>query len=243
MDWKNDEVLKNLIEKGKESGSLTYDELNAALPEGASDPDRLQDILELLDTERHQRHRRREDAEDARRRRPPSSRKSSSPTPSAPSYEDSDGDGRHIDDPVRMYLTQMGEIPLLDREQEIAAGQEDRGHPPPVPPQGAGVRLRPAAGGRDAQARPSRRPAVRPHDQGVADGEPRKGQDPRADAAQPADARTADGAERRGLPAAHRRAHAGKDARTSSASGSGSAAARRSRWSRSCRSARRRSSR
>ena len=49
MDWKSDEVVKNLIEKGKESGSLTYDDLNAALPEGASDPDRLQDILELLD--------------------------------------------------------------------------------------------------------------------------------------------------------------------------------------------------
>src|SRR5215211_1060040 len=58
MDWKSDEVLKTLIEKGKQSGSLT-------------------------------------------------------------SYEDSDGDGRHIDDPVRMYLTQMGEIPLLDRRQEV----------------------------------------------------------------------------------------------------------------------------
>jgi RNA polymerase primary sigma factor len=34
-------------------------------------------------------------------------------------FEDSDGDGRHIDDPVRMYLTQMGEIPLLDRKQEV----------------------------------------------------------------------------------------------------------------------------
>ena len=31
MDWKNDETLKALIEKGKESGSLTYDELNRAL--------------------------------------------------------------------------------------------------------------------------------------------------------------------------------------------------------------------
>jgi RNA polymerase primary sigma factor len=37
-----------------------------------------------------------------------------------PPFEDSDGDGRHIDDPVRMYLTQMGEIPLLDRKQEVA---------------------------------------------------------------------------------------------------------------------------
>ena len=33
--------------------------------------------------------------------------------------EDLDEISRRIDDPVRMYLTQMGEIPLLTREQEI----------------------------------------------------------------------------------------------------------------------------
>ena len=33
MDFKTDEVLKTLIEKGKLSGSLTFDEVNAALPE------------------------------------------------------------------------------------------------------------------------------------------------------------------------------------------------------------------
>ena len=32
MDWKNDEILKTLIEKGKQSGSLTFDEVNQALP-------------------------------------------------------------------------------------------------------------------------------------------------------------------------------------------------------------------
>src|SRR5205085_5854897 len=42
----------------------------------------------------------------------------------APSFEDTDGDGRHIDDPVRMYLTQMGEIPLLSRDKEIALARK-----------------------------------------------------------------------------------------------------------------------
>ena len=33
-------------------------------------------------------------------------------------------DSRRIDDPVRMYLTQMGNIPLLKREQEIALAKK-----------------------------------------------------------------------------------------------------------------------
>jgi RNA polymerase primary sigma factor len=118
MDWKNDEVLKNLIEKGKESGSLTYDDLNAALPEGASDPDRLQDILELLDKNGISVI----DADEAEEREDGVAALVEEvlvADADAPNYEDSDGDGRHIDDPVRMYLTQMGQIDLLDRKQEV----------------------------------------------------------------------------------------------------------------------------
>jgi RNA polymerase primary sigma factor len=119
MDWKSDEVLKTLIEKGKESGSLTYDDLNAALPEGAPDPDRLQDILELLDKNGISVI----DAEDAEEREEGVAALVEEvlvADADAPNYEDSDGDGRHIDDPVRMYLTQMGQIDLLDRKQEVS---------------------------------------------------------------------------------------------------------------------------
>jgi RNA polymerase primary sigma factor len=119
MDWKNDEVVKNLIEKGKETGSLTYDDLNAALPEGASDPDRLQDILELLDKSGIQVIDA-DDGEDAEEAPVNLVDEAIITDAEAPSYEDSDGDGRHIDDPVRMYLTQMGQIDLLDRKQEVA---------------------------------------------------------------------------------------------------------------------------
>ena len=38
--------------------------------------------------------------------------------------EDLDDISRRIDDPVRMYLTQMGEIPLLTREQEITLAKK-----------------------------------------------------------------------------------------------------------------------
>ena len=39
------------------------------------------------------------------------------------------------DDPIRMYLSQMAEIPLLSRERRNLAGQEDRTHPQAFPPQ------------------------------------------------------------------------------------------------------------
>ena len=45
------------------------------------------------------------------------------------------------DDPVRMYLTQMGEIPLLTRQQEIALAKQIERHACAVPPQAAGMRL------------------------------------------------------------------------------------------------------
>src|SRR4029450_8857784 len=35
-----------------------------------------------------------------------------------------EGDGRRIDDPVRMYLTQMGSIPLLSRNEEISLAKK-----------------------------------------------------------------------------------------------------------------------
>jgi RNA polymerase primary sigma factor len=116
MDWKNDEVLKALIEKAKQTGTLTYDEVTAALPPD-SDPDRLSEITDflidqtgvsLIDGD--------EEAEEA----PVAVAEAVLNDPEAPSYEDSDGDGRHIDDPVRMYLTQMGQIDLLDRKQEVS---------------------------------------------------------------------------------------------------------------------------
>ena len=124
MDWKNDETVKALVEKGKLSGSLTYDELNAALPEGTSDADRLQDILELLEINGVSVI----DAEDAEEPEETTTADLVAevlvPDTEAPSFEDTDGDGRHIDDPVRMYLTQMGEIPLLSRDKEISLARK-----------------------------------------------------------------------------------------------------------------------
>ena len=121
MDWKKDEILRGLIERGKQSGSLTFDEVNQALPE-LSEPERLAEIQELLEQfgislidE--------SDTED-REESPVAITEELLAEADLPTFEDSDGDGRHIDDPVRMYLTQMGEIPLLTRDKEIALARK-----------------------------------------------------------------------------------------------------------------------
>ncbi len=121
MDWKNDETLRVLIERGKQTGSLTFDEVNQALPE-LSEPERLAEVQELLeqfgislidesDTEE-------------REESPVAITEELLADVDLPPFEDSDGDGRHIDDPVRMYLTQMGEIPLLSRDKEISLARK-----------------------------------------------------------------------------------------------------------------------
>jgi RNA polymerase primary sigma factor len=119
MDWKNDEVLKALLEKGKQTGSLTFDEVNQALPE-LSEPDRLAEITEFLLDQYGISLIDGEDGEEAEENPTALSDELLANAEDLPGYEDSDGDGRHIDDPVRMYLTQMGEIPLLDRRQEVS---------------------------------------------------------------------------------------------------------------------------
>ncbi|MDY3552528.1 RNA polymerase sigma factor RpoD [Gemmata sp. JC717] len=120
MDWKNDEVLKALVERGKQVGSLTYDEVNTALPEGRDgvpESDRLEHVLEILDANGISVI----DEDDGEAvADAPVAADAAIADPEAPSYEDSDGDGRHIDDPVRMYLTQMGQIELLNRKQEVS---------------------------------------------------------------------------------------------------------------------------
>ena len=122
MDQKTDDVLKVLIAKGKQTGSLTYDEVNQALPEGTSDGDRLAEILELLESHGINLI----DEADAAETTTDSANIAEEvlAAEAEAAFEDTDGDGRHIDDPVRMYLTQMGEIPLLTREKEISLAQK-----------------------------------------------------------------------------------------------------------------------
>jgi len=106
--------VKQLIDKGKEKGYLTYEELNDALPEDAVTPEKIDSILMMLDElgidlidEAEV-----EEREEARKK---------TEEPKEPYLDYSDEPVQHdrTDYPVRMYLTQMGEIPLLSRKEEI----------------------------------------------------------------------------------------------------------------------------
>ena len=121
MDTKIDDALKSLIEKGKQSGSLTYDEVNQALPEGVSDGDRLAEILQQLEDNGISVI---DDADGDDGSTRDTAQADELIAEATAAVGDTDGDGRHIDDPVRMYLTQMGEIDLLSRDKEIALARK-----------------------------------------------------------------------------------------------------------------------
>lgn len=115
------DVLKSLIDQGKRTGSLTYDEVNRAVPEGVHDPERLSEILELLEQNGINVIDEDEavEAGEARVVGDAVIRVEDDAL-----FSDNEGDGKHIDDPVRMYLTQMGGIPLLTRDKEISLAQK-----------------------------------------------------------------------------------------------------------------------
>ncbi|MHB1206524.1 MAG: RNA polymerase sigma factor RpoD [Rhodospirillaceae bacterium] len=108
--------IKKLIAKAKERGYITYDELNAALPSEEMTSEQIEDTMSML-SEMGINVVEGEEAEEAE----PAAE--GEETPKAEAYAggniDEDDVGR-TDDPVRMYLREMGSVELLSREGEIA---------------------------------------------------------------------------------------------------------------------------
>jgi RNA polymerase primary sigma factor len=110
--------VRALIEEGKKKGYLTYDELNKVLPDDLVSPEKLDSILALLDEVGI------ELVDEAEGVEKPFIEDEVGEEPREDFEDVSDNElgpepREKIDDPVRMYLTQMGEIPLLTREEEL----------------------------------------------------------------------------------------------------------------------------
>ncbi|MGH7989443.1 MAG: RNA polymerase sigma factor RpoD [Limisphaerales bacterium] len=105
------ETVKTLLHLAQEHGYVTYDDINDVLPDNLSpdDLDALLTKLRSLDVEIVM-----DQAEAERAERSKQPEQSQQP-------EEADEDARLeiLDDPVRMYMNQMGKVPLLTREQEV----------------------------------------------------------------------------------------------------------------------------
>jgi len=125
----NEAAVKKLMAKGKKKGYLTYDELNEALPSGEMSPDQIEDIqtalsemgVQIVENDEEAEAEAEAEAEveemavgeeeaddkkDAKKETKAATKKT--------------GTGERTDDPVRMYLREMGAVELLSREGEIA---------------------------------------------------------------------------------------------------------------------------
>jgi RNA polymerase primary sigma factor len=104
------ETIKTLLHLSQEHGYITYDDINDILPDNLSpeDLDAVLSKLRGLDVEIVMDQAEAERAERAKQ-------------PEQSQSEETDEDARLeiLDDPVRMYMNQMGKVPLLTREQEV----------------------------------------------------------------------------------------------------------------------------
>ncbi len=111
--------IKTLIAKGKVNGFLTFDEVNKALPSEINTPEQIEEIIgifdqldiAIVDSEKEGKKlgfTPQETDDD-----------SSGPQLSLTDDEESADYSSRSTDPVRMYLREMGAVPLLDREGEV----------------------------------------------------------------------------------------------------------------------------
>ncbi|MDR3522358.1 MAG: RNA polymerase sigma factor RpoD [Acidocella sp.] len=109
--------VKRLIAKGKERGYITFDELNAVLPAEQNSSEQIEDIMAML-SEMGIQVVESEEGEDPEAL--PVAKEEAAEDEDSPAGNISESSVSRTDDPVRMYLREMGTVELLSREGEIA---------------------------------------------------------------------------------------------------------------------------
>ncbi len=114
--------VKKMVAQGKELGYVTYDELNAALPPDEVSSEQIEDTMAMLsemginvvDNEE------KDDSASESTTTTDDSDGSEAPAKTSAAGNMAEADVGRTDDPVRMYLREMGSVELLSREGEIA---------------------------------------------------------------------------------------------------------------------------
>src|SRR4028118_1216182 len=121
----HDDVVQRLLELGNDKKYLTFDDLNRALPDSVISPDDIEDVLQKLDGANII-------VADSDERLIEQAAQSAVASATAPDDDDEalDEDEANLDlsagmldkmnDPVRVYLREMGVVPLLTREGEVS---------------------------------------------------------------------------------------------------------------------------
>ncbi len=124
-------AVSTVMDRGKENGYVTWDQMNNILPDEAVDRDIVEQLMSRLEEARveifdeldaiaYERRRKPNKARQPAKKREAGKAAGVSRAVATKAASDAlDAPGKRIDDPVRMYLTQMGEIPLLTRDEEI----------------------------------------------------------------------------------------------------------------------------
>jgi RNA polymerase primary sigma factor len=123
--------VKKMIARGKERGFITYDELNETLPQDQVSSEQIEDVLAQLsemginvveEEEKDDANAKSDEAGDKAEATDASDakEKEETPAPAAKGRATGTEDLGRTDDPVRMYLREMGSVELLSREGEIA---------------------------------------------------------------------------------------------------------------------------
>jgi len=111
--------LKELISRGKDQGFLTYAEVHDHLPEDISDPDQVEDIIQMINDMGIQVFEIAPDADELLMTGGDASPDDIAAAEAAAALAAVETEAGRTTDPVRMYMREMGTVELLTREGEI----------------------------------------------------------------------------------------------------------------------------